>query len=298
MPIHAFLDIPDDPLLDQPLRGVPIGLWPLRATLLHQGPGMIAVRSTRRDIRVWAKALGVRLVTKAPVASTRLNPRRTFLPSTPIDGSGPRLDPAGIQLTRLECDSTRALEIIRAVAAGLPPDHPCVEGWTVLLNPHFAHIRAIVSDVDGTLTDGGISFDDNQHAGRRFHTHDGLGTHLLHQAGIKVAWLSATSSATSIKKRADMLDVDLVDAAKGDKGPRFLKVCARLDVTPADTAYLGDDVNDLPAIGLARLSACPADARPEVRAACNIVLHTPGGHGAFRELADLVLAARPRSRGR
>lgn len=151
-------------------------------------------------------------------------------------------------------------------------------------------IRAIITDVDGTLTDGGVTLGDSPHSIRTFNTHDGLGHDLLAKAGIKVAWLSATSSARSIELRAQQLRIPAVDAGPGDKGPRFLALCATLGVTPDQVLYIGDDVNDLPAMRLAAVSACPSDAAEAVRAAVDIILTRPGGRGAFREAADMVLA--------
>lgn len=157
-------------------------------------------------------------------------------------------------------------------------------------------IDAVVSDVDGTLTNGQIHCPgDGSPPGRSFHTSDGLGTHLLLDAGISVAWLSATSEGGSIATRARMLRVPIVDAAPGPKQPRFLAICERLKVPPERVAYIGDDVNDLECMELAGLSACPADAHTHVRARADLVLTAPGGRGAFRELADLILAARGRS---
>ncbi|MEC9374555.1 MAG: HAD hydrolase family protein, partial [Planctomycetota bacterium] len=65
--------------------------------------------------------------------------------------------------------------------------------------------------------------------------------------------------------------------------------CEKLAVAPEETIYIGDDLNDLPAMELAGFSACPADARPEVRARVDLVLATRGGAGVFRELADMLL---------
>lgn len=152
-------------------------------------------------------------------------------------------------------------------------------------------IHAIITDVDGTLTDGGVTLGDAPHSIRTFNTHDGLGHDLLAKAGIKVGWLSATSSPRSIELRAQQLRIPAVDAGPGDKGPRFLAMCAQLGVTPDRVLYIGDDVNDLPAMRLAGVSACPADAVEAVRAHVDIVLTRPGGRGAFREAADMLLAA-------
>ena len=75
----------------------------------------------------------------------------------------------------------------------------------------------------------------------------------------------------------------------GDKGQRLKRLCESFGVPLSAVVYLGDDVNDLPAIHLAAASCCPSDARPEVRAVVTHVMHAPGGHGAFREAVDLVL---------
>ena len=96
----------------------------------------------------------------------------------------------------------------------------------------------------------------------------------------------------SIERRATQLKVPIVDAAPGDKGPRLREICRRLAIDPTQVLYLGDDVNDLPAIELAGCSACPADAAPAVRARVDLVLDAAGGHGAFREAAEIVLAGR------
>lgn len=150
-------------------------------------------------------------------------------------------------------------------------------------------IRAIVSDVDGTMTDGGVTLGDGPVSWRTFNTHDGYGHDLLHAAGVKIGWLSATGSGESIVARAKQLKVEFVDVGRGDKGERFIALCARMGVSPNEVLYLGDDLNDLPAMKLAGVTACPADAMEAVRAAVDVVLKKEGGRGAFREAADLVL---------
>ncbi|CAE7229318.1 unnamed protein product [Symbiodinium necroappetens] len=153
-------------------------------------------------------------------------------------------------------------------------------------------IRAVITDVDGCLTDGRVGFTSNGDSVRHFHTHDGLGTQLLIQAGIHVAWLSAGSKPESIFARAQTIGVEHVDVNRDEKGQRFLDLCAKLGVDPAHTVYMGDDLKDLPAMAHAAISACPADAVKQVRDAAHLTLTRNGGHGAFRELADLILEAR------
>ena len=153
-------------------------------------------------------------------------------------------------------------------------------------------VRAVITDVDGSLTDGRIHTASDGRILRSFHTHDGLGHHLLAELGIPIAWLSATSEPVSIQARARMLRIpeSHLDLAPGEKGDRFLALCSVLRVNPRNTVYMGDDENDLPPMRLAGCSACPADAHPAVLARSAIILSKEGGRGAFRELADLIRA--------
>ena len=157
---------------------------------------------------------------------------------------------------------------------------------------NLSNVPAVISDVDGVLTDGRIGLGPGERAIRFFDMRDGLGTKLLIAAGVRVAWLSASRDDGVIRRRAEMLGVKLVDVGSGDKGERLAALCDQLVVSPDDVLYIGDDVNDLPAMALAGFTACPMDARPEVVDAVDIVLGATGGRGAFRELADLLLASR------
>ncbi|MEM1422716.1 MAG: HAD family hydrolase, partial [Planctomycetota bacterium] len=152
-------------------------------------------------------------------------------------------------------------------------------------------VRAIVSDVDGTLTDGSLYTTSDGHVMRRFTTVDGMGHNVLHNAGVRIAWLSATSEGASVARRAEMLRVRHIDTGSGDKAPRFRALCEEMGVEAARTLYIGDDINDLPAMALAARSFCPSDAHRAVASAVDRVLTRPGGHGAFRELADAVMLA-------
>jgi 3-deoxy-D-manno-octulosonate 8-phosphate phosphatase (KDO 8-P phosphatase) len=156
----------------------------------------------------------------------------------------------------------------------------------------WSRFAAVVTDVDGVLTDGRIGLDSTGGDVRFFHMRDGMGTRLLMQAGVRVGWLSAGTDTGSIRARAKMLGVEYVDVGLGEKGARFEAMCRQMGVEPSKTIYLGDDVNDLPAMELAGLKVCPADAHEDVRAVADVVLGLGGGAGCFRELADEVLRAK------
>lgn len=192
-------------------------------------------------------------------------------------------------IERIRIKTPDDLALARAVAAGLPPDHPCVVGIRRMRLPLAAEVRAIVTDVDGVLTDGRVWMDSSGANARAFHMHDGMGARLLQGVGVKIGWLSSGGDDGVIRRRAQGLDIDAVDVGPGEKGARFERLCERLGVDPAETLYLGDDVNDLPAVDRAGMSACPADAQPAVRAAVDLILETPGGSGCFREAAEVIL---------
>jgi len=156
----------------------------------------------------------------------------------------------------------------------------------------LAAITLVVSDVDGVLTDGRMYLLSSGEEARAFNVKDGLGTRLLKDAGVSVAWLSAARDTSLVRTRASHLGVDLVDVGDGDKGERFATICEALTTTAARTLYIGDDVNDLAPMTLAGVAVCPADAMTHVKNAAALTLTQKGGEGAFREIAELILAAR------
>ena len=151
-------------------------------------------------------------------------------------------------------------------------------------------IKAIVFDVDGVLTDGGLFYGPTGEAMKRFDVKDGHAMVLARLTSLPVCILTARSS-TIVEVRAQELKLAKVFQGRREKGPAFEELCTELQLAPAQVAYMGDDVNDLPALGRAGLSGCPADAVPEVREAVHFVSTRPGGHGAAREFLELVLRA-------
>lgn len=149
-------------------------------------------------------------------------------------------------------------------------------------------IRLVVFDVDGVLTDGGLWYGKDGEVMKRFDVKDGHAIVLARLTGLPVAVLTARTSAI-VETRAKELGVAKVFQGRKEKGPALEELCRELGVASSETAYMGDDVNDLPAMARCGLTACPADAVAEVRAAVHFVSSRPGGHGAARELLELVL---------
>lgn len=153
-----------------------------------------------------------------------------------------------------------------------------------------ANIKAVVFDVDGVLTDGGLWYGPAGEALKRFDVKDGHAMVLARLVGLPTCILTARTSSI-VEVRAQELKLAKVFQGRREKGPAFEELCAELNLSPAQVAYMGDDVNDLPALSRAGLSSCPADAVPLVREAVHFVSSRPGGHGAARELLELVLQA-------
>lgn len=158
-------------------------------------------------------------------------------------------------------------------------------------------IRLVALDVDGVLTDGGLYVGrvaDHAVELKRFHVHDGLGVWLLRRAGLLVALVSGrTAEATRIRARELQIDEVLEDeTGAGHKLAPFEALLARRGLAPGECAFVGDDLADLPLLRRVGLPIAVANAVPDVRAAAAVVTTAAGGHGAVREVAELLLRAR------
>jgi 3-deoxy-D-manno-octulosonate 8-phosphate phosphatase (KDO 8-P phosphatase) len=158
-------------------------------------------------------------------------------------------------------------------------------------------VRAIVLDVDGVLTDAQLIYGARGEALKSFSARDGFAVKLAQREGITVCLLSGREAAP-VRARARDLGIPprLIVQGSGAKGSDLQRLASVLRLDLAAVAYLGDDLPDLPALTLAGLAACPADATPEVRECCHYVCAAPGGHGAVRELIARVLDAQGRWR--
>lgn len=152
-------------------------------------------------------------------------------------------------------------------------------------------IRLVALDVDGVLTDGRLYYGDSGEAGKSFHVHDGMGVRLLLEAGIEVALITARSSE-ALKRRAAELGIRHLFESTSDKLGVLRTLAASLGVGLEEACYVGDDVIDVPALRAVGFAASVADAHPVAKAAAHWVASRPGGRGAVRQIADLILKAR------
>jgi len=150
-------------------------------------------------------------------------------------------------------------------------------------------IRMIVVDVDGTFTDGGMYYDANGEAMKKFNTRDAKGLLLLEEAGVRICIVTAENSAVV---HARMRKLKFKDYFPGvtDKPTWLAEAQERWQLSLEQIAYIGDDVNDLVGLSKVGLSACPSDAVPEVRDVVKYICTAAGGEGAVREFSDMIRA--------
>lgn len=154
-----------------------------------------------------------------------------------------------------------------------------------------ARVTLLLLDVDGVLTDGTIVYDAAGREAKAFYVRDGHGIKLLQGAGIAVGIVTARRSAV-VEMRARELGIDLVRQGVSDKVAVWRDICREKQLTPASTAYVGDDIQDVPLMRNVGFAAAVADAEPGVIEAADYVACRPGGRGAVRDIADFLLHVR------
>lgn len=150
-------------------------------------------------------------------------------------------------------------------------------------------IKFFICDVDGVLTDATVMMGSSFEA-KTFNIRDGLGLRLLQSEGIRVGWISARLSLATTE-RANDLKIDFVRQSTKPKVGIVEELLAQTGIGWPQVLYMGDDVVDLGAMKRAGVAVAPADAIAEVRALAHYVCRFAGGHGAVREIVDLLLRA-------
>lgn len=152
------------------------------------------------------------------------------------------------------------------------------------------NVKALVVDVDGTLTDGGMYYGDAGEAFKKFNTKDAQGMKLVEQSGIMVCVITSENSP-SVRSRMAKLAIDEYHSGVADKLPLLKDLCRKWNIALENVAYVGDDIGDIECIRAAGFSACPADGESAVRRAATFVTRRKGGHGAVREVCEMILEA-------
>lgn len=151
-------------------------------------------------------------------------------------------------------------------------------------------IKLFLLDVDGVLTDGRIVYDEYGDELKFFNTHDGMGLTLLNKAGIRAAFITSRRSKAVIRRAKDC-GVSKVYSNPRQKIKSYTRALKRFKMTDEQTAYMGDDLFDLPVIKKVGLAIAVANACAEVKAASHHITTRAGGHGAVREVVEFILKA-------
>ena len=149
-------------------------------------------------------------------------------------------------------------------------------------------IKLVVSDCDGVLTDGGLYYTEDGLEIKRFHVLDGMGFLMLKENGIKTGLITGESNPL-VKNRANKLKLDYICLGTKDKLGKLTEICKEMGISISEAAYVGDDSFDVPAIESCGFGVVPGDALDYVRERADYVTQKGGGHGCFREVADLIL---------
>jgi len=185
------------------------------------------------------------------------------------------------------------------------PEYTAIEidepdDWTMLENLMRKHVlktqplrkvKLFLTDVDGVLTDGGMYYSETGDELKKFNTRDGMGFHLLREAGIK-SGIITTENTQIVERRAAKLKVDYVYQGKntGGKLQTALEICRKEGITLAEAAYIGDDINCYDLLCEVGMAACPADAVDKIKTIPNIrILRKKGGEGVVREFIEIIL---------
>lgn len=154
-----------------------------------------------------------------------------------------------------------------------------------------AHIRMLVFDVDGVLTDGTIFIGDGGEEYKAFYSRDGLGIKLLQSTEVELGIITGRTSQVVIH-RMEGLGIRHVYQGQKEKLPVFEQLCREMALEPAQVAYVGDDLIDLPVILRSGLGVATADAHPLVIRHAHWCTPSPGGRGAARDVCELIMQAR------
>jgi 3-deoxy-D-manno-octulosonate 8-phosphate phosphatase (KDO 8-P phosphatase) len=151
-------------------------------------------------------------------------------------------------------------------------------------------VKALAFDVDGVLTDGGMWWGANGEEFKRFCFSDIMGISLARRYGLIVTLISGEDSPLIDRYAAKMKIADVTKGCR-DKALALREFAQRNNLKLNEVCFMGDDVNDLPAISICGLSAAPADARPAVLARVDFIADNPAGRGAVRDLIEAVFTA-------
>lgn len=152
-------------------------------------------------------------------------------------------------------------------------------------------LKYFVIDVDGTMTDAGIYYDEHGNELKKFCTKDAAGYFAAQKAGMKLMVLTGRECQATTRRMQEMKFDYIVQNIK-DKATYLKEFMEQNNITKQEVGYIGDDLNDLPPMRLCGFAGCPEDACEEVKAHVNYISGVKGGYGAVRDIISAVLKER------
>lgn len=159
-----------------------------------------------------------------------------------------------------------------------------------ILKEKAAKIKLLAFDVDGVMTTGEVTYDENGVEYKSFNVKDGHGLVRVQNAGFITAIITARNNGT-VKHRAENLHITELYQGQKYKLPALEEIMQKYNLTYDQVSYMGDDLPDLCILEKVGLKCCPNDAVDEVKNVCNFISSKDGGRGAVRELTDFILDA-------
>ncbi|MET3125313.1 YrbI family 3-deoxy-D-manno-octulosonate 8-phosphate phosphatase [Arcicella rosea] len=159
------------------------------------------------------------------------------------------------------------------------------------LHEKAKHIKLLITDCDGVLTDAGVYYGENGEVLKKFNIRDGMGVERLRKlASVETAIITGEVSP-SVAKRAEKLKITELHLGIKDKLAVLVQIMVNRNLTKNNIAYIGDDVNDIEIMQNVGLTACPSDAISFTKEVADYICENKGGEGCFREFAELIIAA-------
>ncbi len=171
-------------------------------------------------------------------------------------------------------------------------DHPRI---SPSLRKRAAQIKVLLMDVDGTMTDGGVTLlsqtEEIAIEIKTFDAHDGQGLTLAHTAGLRTGCITGRQSS-ALLRRAREMNMEFIYMKQALKMPAYEEIVRKSGVPDSAVAYIGDDLPDLPLLRRAGLAVAVGNAVPEVRKAAHYTTKALAGRGAIRETVELILKSK------
>ncbi|MBX9299391.1 KdsC family phosphatase [Chromobacterium piscinae] len=159
-----------------------------------------------------------------------------------------------------------------------------------MISEQARKVKLLIMDVDGVMTDGRIYYDARGEESKSFYVQDGLGLRLLQGTGVQLAIISGRADRC-VEHRAQALKIDHYYGGVHDKKVALTELLDKTGLSAEQCAFIGDDLIDLPILTRVGLAVAVPEAPPQVRQHCHYVTGNSGGHGAVRELAELIMQA-------